>query len=171
MGLSSVRTAGNRDRYADPDVGSRMDVPELLSLLPLSNHLDIVVDSAADGEAAGHVDLQDYHSSTPTRKVAHGAVPYALADTVGGAATLSVVEDVTPTVDMRMDYHAPATGDRLEATASVVRVGAGVATVETTVTDGDGEPVASGRAVYKTGGGGGETAWTGEAERERLPES
>lgn len=147
-----------------------MDVPSLFDRLPLVDHLDIEIDAAADGEATGHLDLRPYHSSRPDRMVAHGAVPYALADTVGGAAVLSTAGTVTPTVDMRLDYLAPATGERLEATASVVRVGSGVATVDVTVTDAEGDAVASGRAVYKTGGGEGETPWTDGTERERYRE-
>lgn len=147
-----------------------MGVEWLFEHMPFAEHLGIEVTAAEDGHAEGHLQLDEVHSSNPEHMVAHGGVAYALADTLGGAAVISVVQDVTPTVDMRIDYLAPATGDRLEASADVERIGNSVATVDVVVTDGEGTDVATARGVYKTGGGDGETAWVGEEnpEAERL---
>lgn len=136
-----------------------MQLRELFDTMPFARHVGVEITDADDGEATGHVELGRIHSSSPDRFVAHGAVPYTLADTVGGAAVMSVVGRPTPTIDMRIDYLAPANGDRIEADAAVVRVGGSVAAVDVTVTDGTGERVATARGVYKTGGGEGETAW------------
>lgn len=145
-----------------------MDVASIFEQLPFPQHLGMELEYAEEGEAAGHVELQDYHSSNPGRMIAHGGVTYSLADTVGGAAIISLTQAVSPTIDMRMDYLAPATGDSIRAEAEVVRIGEHVGTVDVTVTDGEGEPLATARGVYKTGGGDGETAWANERERQRI---
>jgi len=141
-----------------------VQLEELFDAMPFARHVGVEVTDAGDGEATGHLELDDVHSSSPDRFVAHGAVPYALADTVGGAAVMSIVGRPTPTIDMRIDYLAPANGARIEAHAEVVRAGDSVAAVDVTVTDGGGEQLATARGVYKTGGGDGETAWE-SAER------
>ena len=140
-----------------------MGVEWIFEYMPFAEHLGIEVTAAEGGHAEGRLTLREEHSSNPNTLVAHGGVAYALADTVGGAAVISEAEDVTPTIDMRIDYLAPATGDELLATADVVRLGSSVATVDVSVTSGDGTAIASARGVYKTGGGDGQTAWTDES--------
>lgn len=88
----------------------------------------------------------------PGREIAHGGVTYALADTVGGAAVISLHHKPTPTVDMRIDYLAPATTD-LRAEAEVVRDGRSVSTADVRVEGADGTHVADARGTFKTGGG------------------
>ena len=136
-----------------------MDVMEAFEQMPFNDHLGIELLEAEDGRAVGRLELAAEHSSNPRTLVAHGGVTYALADSVGGAAAVSVNRGVTPTVDMRIDYLAPATGGELLAEASLVRNGDGVATVEVEVTDGDGTAVATASGTYKTGGGKGGGAW------------
>lgn len=134
----------------------------MLNDLPYVRHLGIELTEAADGYAAGRLALEREHSSVPGGGVAHGGVPYALADTVGGAAVMSLHWKPTPTVDMRIDYLAPATGD-LRAEARVVRDGGHVSMVDVDVDATDGTHVASARGVFKTGGGEGGSVWTDEA--------
>lgn len=137
-----------------------MDLRDLFNAMPFARHLGIELTAASDGHATGHIDLADHHHSTPDRAVAHGGVSYALADTVGGAAVMARALKPTPTIDMRIDYLAPTTGARIEATGDLVRFGDSVATADVTVTDGDGNRVAEARGTYKTGGGNGETPWS-----------
>ncbi|MEF8842939.1 MAG: PaaI family thioesterase [Haloarculaceae archaeon] len=138
---------------ADPDP------TELFDGIPFVEDLGIELTRAADGRAEGRLELAERHTSNERTGVVHGGVTYSLADTVGGAAVYSVVGTSTPTVDMRIDYLAPATGERLRAEAEALRVGNALATVDVTVTDGSGTRVAECRGVYKTGGGDGESAW------------
>lgn len=137
-----------------------MDVERAFAHMPFANHVGVELTTAEPGHAEGVLALDDEHSSNPNTLVAHGAVAYTLADTVGGAAVVAAVEDVAPTIDMRIDYLAPATGGELHASADVVRQGSSVATVDVAITDDDGTDIASARGVYKTGGGDGRTAWT-----------
>ena len=133
--------------------------------MPYANHLGIELTAAEDGRAEGRLSLSAEHSSVPGRTIAHGGVAYSLADTVGGAAVISLHGTPTPTVDMRIDYLVPGTED-LRATAEVARNGESVAVADVSVVDADGERVAEARGVYKTGGGGGETAWGDRAAAE-----
>lgn len=135
-----------------------MDVAELFEFMPFARHVGIEVTAAEDGYAEARLPLESHHSSTPETLVAHGGVTYALADTAGGAAVISVYEMPTPTVDMRIDYLAPATTD-LVAEAEVVRDGGSVAVAAVEVHDDEGTRVADARGVFKTGDPSDDSAW------------
>jgi uncharacterized protein (TIGR00369 family) len=137
-----------------------MDVESMFEYMPFNQEVGIEITHAEDGHAEGRIDLEDRHSSSPLTRVAHGGVTYALADTVGGAAVISAVEDITPTIDMRIDYLAPGTGEVMLAEADCARVGESVATVDVVITDGDGERLATARGTYKTGGDSSDSAWS-----------
>ena len=137
-----------------------MDLAARLSSMPFADLVGIEVTEAEGGHAEGTVAMREDLSSVAGTTIAHGGVTYALADTVGGAAVISQTIDVAPTIDMRMDYLAPATAD-LVATADVVRLGGNVAVADVEVADVDGQRVATARGVYKTGGTGRGTPWSG----------
>lgn len=128
--------------------------------MPFAELLGIEVTGADDGHAEGRVEMRAELSSVTGGRIAHGGVAYALADTVGGAAVISLTEDVAPTIDMRIDYVTPATDD-LYATADVVRLGGSVGVADVDVTDADDHHVAVARGVYKTGGDGIDSPWEG----------
>jgi len=141
-----------------------MDLSELFGRMPFNEHLGIELLEAADGRASAELELSSEHSSNPDRMIAHGGVTYSLADSVAGAAVVSANHQVTPTIDMRIDYLAPATGGTLRADAEVVRNGNEVATVTVDVTDEEGTAVATARGTYKCGGGTGDSAWRGDGD-------
>ena len=135
-----------------------MTVADLLNELPFVQHMGIEVTEASDGHAAAQLELREHHTSVPDGPVAHGGVPYALADTVGGAAVISLHHQPTPTIDMRIDYHAPATDDLL-AEAEVIRDGSDVASADVRIEQPDGTHVASARGTFKTDGGDDDNPW------------
>jgi uncharacterized protein (TIGR00369 family) len=135
-----------------------MSLESLMNAMPFAQHLGIEIVEAADGHARGELALRDEHSSVPGRRVAHGGVIHALADTVGGAAVISLNHQPTPTVDIRFDHLAPARRD-LVATADVVRDGGSVSVVEIDVHDATDAHVATARGVYKVSDPDGDTAW------------
>ncbi|MEZ3115499.1 PaaI family thioesterase [Halobaculum sp. MBLA0147] len=142
-----------------------MSVAALLNDLPFVQHMGIEVVEAADGHAVAELELAEEHTTVPSGPVAHGGVAYALADTVGGAAVISLHHRPTPTVDMRIDYHAPATDD-LRAEADVVRDGGSVASADVRVESVDGTHVASARGVFKTGGSDDGGPWGAREDRD-----
>jgi uncharacterized protein (TIGR00369 family) len=128
-----------------------MDVQEYLDDIPFQETLGIEIIRAQDGHAEAKIELGPDLSSSQQRVIAHGGVVATLADTVGGAATISLNNAVTPTIDLQINYLAPAEND-LSATGEVIRNGNSVATVDIEITDTQNTHVASGQGVYKTSG-------------------
>ena len=126
-----------------------MDVEAFLERMPFTDLLGIEVTEVGDGHAEGRVEMREGLAWDAEGTTAHGGVTFTLADTVGGAALLSQVEQPVPTIDMRIDYLEAGTGD-LSAAAEVVRLGDDIAVVEVTVCS-EGTHVADARGVYKTG--------------------
>ena len=126
-----------------------MDIEEFFETMPFADLVGIEVTEAADGHAEGRVEMRDDLSWNRERHQAHGGVTFTLADTVGGAALVSMVDQPVPTIDMRIDYLSAGTGD-LTAEADVVRVGGDVGVVDINVFVGEAH-AASARGVYKTG--------------------
>ena len=135
-----------------------MELSEIFNETPFVESLGIEVTEASDGHAEGVLPFSEDLRSSKNGNVAHGAATYALADTVGGAAAISIAGDVTPTVDMRIDYLSPATTD-LYATADVIRYGSSLAMVRVDIHDDEDTRVATAHGTYKTGGQGTETPW------------
>ncbi|WP_323676839.1 PaaI family thioesterase [Halorubellus sp. PRR65] len=128
-----------------------MDIEAFFEEMPFADLLGVEVTEAADGHAEGYLEMREDLSWNADRLMAHGGVTFTLADTVGGAALVSEVDQPVPTIDMRIDYLDAGTGD-LRAEADVVRVGGDVGTVDVEVyAVEDDALVADARGVYKTG--------------------
>lgn len=117
---------------------------------PFAKLLGIELIEAENGRAEARLPFREELSSNDHTQIAHGGVTYALADHTGGMAVISAAEEICPTIDMRIDYLAPARSD-LRATATLVRLGGQVAPVDIEVRDTDGTRVATARGVYKVG--------------------
>ncbi|WP_254272905.1 PaaI family thioesterase [Haloarcula marina] len=135
-----------------------MSLQALFNAIPFVEDLGMDITEVGDGHAVGRLPLRPEHSSNPHGRIAHGGVTYSLVDTVGGAAVVSLSGSISPTVDMRIDYLAPATDD-LRAEANVVRDGGSVAVVDVEVYDAEDHHVASARGTYKTDGETGDSPW------------
>jgi uncharacterized protein (TIGR00369 family) len=127
-----------------------MDIEAFFESMPFADLLGIEVTEAADGHAEGTLAMRPDLSWNEDRVMAHGGVTFTLADTVGGAALVSLVDQPVPTIDMRIDYLEAGTGD-LTATADVVRLGGDVGAVGVDVyAEDDDTRIADARGVYKT---------------------
>lgn len=118
---------------------------------PFCRLLGIEITAVEAGRARGELELRTALSSTQEHLVAPGGVVFALADTVGGIALADLVDEMSPTIDMRIDYLRPATSD-LVAKAEVRRHGEDTAVVEVVVHGAEG-PVAVARGIFKPGVG------------------
>jgi uncharacterized protein (TIGR00369 family) len=134
-----------------------------LDRMPFAELLGMELVTVGEGTAVGRMPLTEAHTSNPETEVAHGGATYALADTVGGSAVMSYTDAPTPTVDMRIDYLAPATSD-LRAEAELVRFGNSLALARVEVYDDDGTHVATAHGTYKTGGSNEGTPWDSEGD-------
>jgi uncharacterized protein (TIGR00369 family) len=128
-----------------------MDIEAFFEGMPFAKLLGVEVTEATDGHAEGYLEMRDDLSWNEDQRMAHGGVTFTLADTVGGAALVSMVDQPVPTIDMRIDYLSAATGD-LYAEADVVRCGDDVGTVDVEVFAAEDDSLlADARGVYKTG--------------------
>ncbi|UHQ96327.1 PaaI family thioesterase [Natrinema halophilum] len=137
-----------------------MDVSKLIgeSEPPYYELIGFELLEADDGYARGHIPLTERNSGVNNRLISHGGLTASIADIVGYWAVSSANDfGLTPTVDLRIDYVAPALDD-LYAEGTVQRNGDSTATVDVTVTADD-EVVALARGQYKTSGASAETAW------------
>lgn len=127
-----------------------MDVESFFEEMPFAKLLGVEVTETDDGHAEGWIEMREDLSWNQDRIMAHGGVTFTLADTVGGAALVSLVDQPVPTIDMRIDYLSAGTGD-LHAVADVVRCGSDVGVVDVDVYAEDDTHLADARGVYKTG--------------------
>jgi uncharacterized protein (TIGR00369 family) len=128
-----------------------MDVENFFEEMPFADLLGVEVTEVEDGHAEGELEMREDLSWNADHMMAHGGVTFTLADTVGGAALVSLVDQPVPTIDMRIDYLEAGTGD-LRAEADVVRCGSDVGVVDVAVyAVEDDVQVADARGVYKTG--------------------
>ncbi|WP_255150055.1 PaaI family thioesterase [Halorarius halobius] len=136
-----------------------MDVdPDEFPLPPYYDTIGIEITEVEPGYATGRLPLTEAISASPSTNIAHGGAVASLADSVGYWA-VSAANDfaTTPTIDLRIDYLAPATDD-MRATATVSRNGSSVGVVDVDVETPD-DTVAVVRGVFKSGGGEGDSAW------------
>lgn len=127
-----------------------MDVETFFEEMPFAKLLGVEVTETNDGHAEGWIEMREDLSWNQDQVMAHGGVTFTLADTVGGAALVSLVDQPVPTIDMRIDYLSAGTGD-LHAVADVVRCGSDVGVVDVDVYAEDDTHLADARGVYKTG--------------------
>jgi uncharacterized protein (TIGR00369 family) len=138
-----------------------MDVSERFNeRYPFGEHLGVEVTHVGDGYVEGRLELEDHHSLSEDTRLAHGAVPFGLADSLSAAALASVEGAPGPTLDVRIDYLRPATGD-VYGEAEVVRYGDDTGVVEVELTDEDGNRLATTRGVYKVGDADGDGPFVG----------
>ncbi|WP_420393735.1 PaaI family thioesterase [Acuticoccus sp.] len=78
----------------------------------------------------------------------HGGAIAALIDTVGDLAVAVRVGGAVPTINFRVDYLRPSTGNALTATATARRVGRTVGVADVDVMDEQGRLTAVGRGTY-----------------------
>jgi uncharacterized protein (TIGR00369 family) len=135
-------------------------LPEGVPRPPYYETLGIEITAVESGYAEGRLPVDESVSAVPEADsaLAHGGAVASLADSVGYWAVSSANDfATTPTIDLRVDYLAPASDD-LHAAATVVRNGESVGTVDVDVETDDGA-VATARGVFKTGGGSPDSAW------------
>lgn len=130
--------------------------PELETLLlehiPFHKFLGLHITEMKDGKARAEVPFRPELIGDPLRPAIHGGVLATVLDACGGFAVWGslTIEDRVSTIDLRVDYLAPAAPDALVAEAKVVRVGNRVAVVDIAVWQ-PSKPdkiVATGKGVY-----------------------
>jgi len=88
--------------------------------------------------------------------ILHGGVVGALIDVACAMAVVVKTGGIAATIDLSIDYLAPATVEPLTATVEILRNGKTLATTLTRITNEQGQAIAIGRAALKHMG-----PWTG----------
>ena len=86
----------------------------------------------------------------PERRYTHGGLLATLVDMGADWAMVRKLGRPVPTIDLRVDYHAPAMPGDLTIRGQVVRMGGQFSTSEARVFDAAGKLLASGRGTYLT---------------------
>ena len=128
---------------------------------PFMNHLNVSLVEAGAGYLKAELTASDDLRSVRGGRALQGGVVASLADGIAGAAVGAMVDGLTPTIDIRVDYLRPATTD-LRAEAEVSDLGESVGRADVEVYDTDDELVARARGVYKIGDAPDRSPWTEE---------
>lgn len=120
---------------------------------PFVRHLGIRLEALSPGRAVLRLPYQP--ALATMADVVHGGALASLVDTAAMAAAWSdaeVPEQVRgTTVGLTISYLAPATGEDLEAEATVIRRGRSLCFLDVEIRTGSGSVVAKGLVTYKVG--------------------
>jgi uncharacterized protein (TIGR00369 family) len=122
-------------------------------LIPFNKFLGMRVIHVERGLVEIQVPWRDELVGDPMKPAMHGGVISALADTAGGMAIWSALENPllrVSTIDLRVDYLRPGRLENILAEAKTVRVGrsVGVADIRLFHASARGDTVATGKGVY-----------------------
>lgn len=132
-----------------PDVMKQL----MEELIPFNRYLGIRCTRVEPGFVRLEVPFRDELIGDPTRPALHGGVLSSLADTAGGGAVWTTLEDArarVSTIDLRIDYLRPGRSELLVAEATVVRAGnrVGVTDMRLFHPSAEAETIATGKGVY-----------------------
>lgn len=123
-----------------------------LDISPFQRWLGLQVEQVEDGRLTIGVDWRDEFVSHPQYRTMHGGILASLIDLGGLYAILTTGATATATVDLRVDYHRPASGERVRSVSQIIKLGSKVSSAGTEIYGASGQLLASGRGVYLMGG-------------------
>lgn len=126
------------------------DINALIKARPFHQWLGLDVTDVSEGRVEITAQWRPEWVVNPEGNYIHGGILAALVDLGADWALFSHTRRGVPTIDLRVDYHAPARGN-LRVVGTVVKVGRRISSAEARVFDESGKLVASGRGVYQTG--------------------
>lgn len=129
------------------------DAQALMDASPFASFLRLKI-AATDAET-GSVTMTmpmrpELERGGPMKGQFHGGPVASLIDTVGDFAVALVVGGTVPTMNFRIDYLRPSSGELLTATAQARRIGRSVAVVDIDVLDDQNRLCAVGRGTYSS---------------------
>ena len=132
-------------------------------MIPFNRVLGLKISSLKADGAKGRIEMRPELIGHFISQRLHGGVISAGLDAMAGVAVMAAIGarhmDEAPlqrlhrfarlgTIDLRIDYLRPATGDHFELRANVLRLGSRVATARMEFLGADGTLLASGAAAY-----------------------
>ncbi len=121
--------------------------------IPFNKFVGVRAPVVERGNIVFEVPFREELIGDPVKRAIHGGVISMLADTAGGMAIWSMLEEPrsrVSTIDLRIDYLLPGKPEALRAHATVVRVGktVGVADVRLFHPSNEAATIATGKGVY-----------------------
>jgi len=110
------------------------------------NHFDLYLTELGPGEASMELEVQDFHINP--RNIAHGAVAYAVLDTVMGMAIRTVNRNVVTLQSSMNHISVSKLGDQLFAKAVVVDYGKKIIIAESEAYNQKGDLIAISRGTF-----------------------
>lgn len=121
---------------------------ERIDVAPFQRWLGLRVTDVGEGAMSVTMPWKDDLISNPNPPTMHGGILASVIDLLGLYAVLTTGSVSIATVDLRVDYHRPASPGDINAQANVIKLGSKVSTAETKIFDSNGKLLASGRGVY-----------------------
>ena len=115
---------------------------------PFNRWLGLHVQSLDATRLVIHCPMRPELLGSPLTGAVHGGVLASLIDTSASLAVMVHTGESVATVDLRTDYHRPATATEFIVQAELVRLGRSIATADARIFDAAGALIASGRAVF-----------------------
>jgi uncharacterized protein (TIGR00369 family) len=130
-------------------------------LIPFNRYLGLHADSIDENSAAVHLDMRDELVGNFQQGILHGGVISATFDVVGGMAAMisavlreeSIEDSIqrlrpASTIDLRVDYLRPGSGERFTARGFTLRAGSRVAVTRMELHNEKDELIAVGTGTY-----------------------
>ncbi len=132
------------------DALTLQQVQELIGSRPFHQWLGLEVLALHDDGIEIKAKWREEWIVNPQGRYTHGGILAALVDVAADFALVKHTGRGVPTIDMRVDYHAPAMPGDLIARGKVVKVGRQFSSAEAAIYDANGTLLASGRGTYFT---------------------
>lgn len=148
----SDETAAQDPEDEGDDEAHHPDLETLDDLIRIPNFhewLNLRVSHVERGKATIVLPYREELVGNPQIPAIHGGILAGLIDLAGGAATFTIVNAPTPTIDLRIDYIRPALQKDTVAEAEIINSGSTIAFVDVYVHQ-EGKLVATGKATYST---------------------
>ncbi len=127
--------------YGAADIQARID------RVAFSAWLDIRVASVDGERIVLTLDVRPDMAGDPQTGALHGGVLASLIDVACSYAVIAPTRQSVATIDLRVDFHAPARNGPLRIEGNAISRGRRISVAEARITERDGRLVASGRAV------------------------
>jgi uncharacterized protein (TIGR00369 family) len=132
------------------DALTLQQVQELLSSRPFHQWLGLELLALHDDGIELKAKWREEWIVNPQGRYTHGGILAALIDVAADYALVKHTGRGVPTIDVRIDYHAPAMPGDLVARGKVVKIGRQFSSAEASIYDSNGALLASGRGTYFT---------------------
>lgn len=124
------------------------DLQAALDIAPFHRWLGLRINELSNEELVIAMPWRDEIVSNPMVGAAHGGILSALIDLTGLYTVIAMGGAARATVDLRVDFHRPATAGLLRAIGKPVKLGRQISVAETRIVTADGTLLASGRGAY-----------------------